>query len=73
MSFSHEQKKTHGFKGFKVPVTTHILVLLIDLNKNSHFLALDADIERKQSLIQRPPKKKLNITKGKIGLHISPA
>lgn len=53
--------------------TTRILVIQIDVNKNSHFFALDADIERKQSLIQRRPNKTLNITKGKMGLHISPA
>lgn len=49
------------------------MVIQIGLNKNSHFLALDADIERKLSLIRRPPNKKLNITEGKTGLHISPA
>lgn len=33
---------------------------------------MDADIERKQSMIQRPSNKKLNKTEEKTGLHISP-
>lgn len=71
MYFSQEKKKK-CFKGFKVPVATYILVIQIGLYKNSHFLALDADTERKQSMIQRPSNKKLNKTEEKTGLHISP-
>lgn len=67
------RRKKNCFKGFKVPVTTHSLVIQIGLYKNSHFFALDTDIERKQSLIQRPSNKELNITEEKIRLHISPA
>lgn len=66
------RRKKNCLRGFQVSVTTHILVIQIGLNKHSHFLALDADIERQQSVIRRPPNKKLNITEGKIGLHISP-
>lgn len=33
---------------------------------------MDADTERKQSMIQRPSNKKLNKTEEKTGLHISP-